>query len=234
MSTVQEAVSKPIAIPCPRPEDESHFVLYGISWEFYEKMLAELGNRASLRITYDQGSLELMTISQLHERYKSLLDRFIFAVAIVLDLTFRRGGSATFKRADMQRGFEPDECYWFHNEPLIRDLVEVDLTRDPPFELAVEVEISTNILDRLPLFAAMGVVEVWRFNGETLRVYRLRADRTYEEVPESQLIPGLPSEEVVGLVHQGLTMSDPAFFRTVQTWARQCLLPGWQASTPSP
>src|SRR5437870_4607355 len=97
MSTIQEALMKPLVFPRPRPEDEPHLVLHHVSWQSYEAILAALGDRPGLRLTYDQGSLELMTISQLHERYKHLLDRIVVVLALELGMNFRSGGSATFK-----------------------------------------------------------------------------------------------------------------------------------------
>jgi hypothetical protein len=176
-----------------------------------------------------------MTVSDLHEWYKKLLDRLVFFLAMELGLRIRSGGSATFKRRDMLRGLEPDECYWFRNAHLFSGRREVDLTRDPPFELAIEVEMSRSAVDRMGIYAALGVGEVWRFDGEVLRVCLLQPDNTYTEAPESRIFPGVPPEDIVRFANLGLEAEDEIrFVESFRAWVRERILPGWQGPTPSP
>jgi len=232
MSAIQQA---PLLPPIkPRPEDEPRVLLHGVSWRTYELFLAELGARPSLRLTYDQGRMELMTISHLHDWYKRIFDRLVFFLAKELKVPIRSGGSATFRRADMLRGLEPDECYWFHTAHRIRGRRDIDLTREPPFELAVEIELSRSGINRMDIHAALGVGEVWRFDGEHLRICLLQSSGAYVEEPESRIFPGVPPVELVRFAHQGLDAEDEvAFTETFCVWVREHILPGWQGSSPS-
>jgi Uma2 family endonuclease len=235
MSSTIQQVARPLPAPPPQSQDEPRFLLHNISWQFYESFLKELAKRPRLRLTYDRGSLELMTISSLHEWYKRILDRLILALAMELRVPIRSGGSATFTRPDLLRGLEPDECYWVHSAHLMKGRREVDLTRDPIFELAIEIELSPADIDRMEVYAALGVAEVWRFSGTALRVCLLQPDHTYADAEESSIFPGVPLEEIVRLVNQGLDAEDDiALMEAYRTWVREHVLPGRQGTTPSP
>ncbi len=215
MSAVQEAATPPAGA------DEPRIVLRDVSWQFYESLLREVGRRPALRLTYDRGCLELMTISQLHDRYKCILDRLIFALALELGMKIRSGGSATFRRADLERGLEPDACYWTAREPLIRHLHTVDLSRDPSFDLAIEVEMSRSALDRVAIYSALGVPEWWRFDGDVLRGFRLGENGAYTSAEESHVFPRLPVDGLVPFVHQGLNLDETELFRAFTAWVQQ-------------
>jgi hypothetical protein len=233
MSTIQQAPPPKRSPPQARPEGEPHFVLQDISWQFYEAFLTELGDRPSLRVTYDRGSMELMTISNLHEWYKRVFDRMILFLALELRVPIRAGGSATFKRADILRGLEPDECYWFRTAHLLRGRREIDLTRDPIFELALEIELSRSDVDRMSIYAALGVAEVWQFDGEALRVSLLQTDGTYLQAAESRFFPAVPLAELVQFVNPALDAEDDnSFLEIFRNWIRDRILPRWQASNP--
>src|SRR5437868_9736920 len=110
------------------------FLLRGVDWETYCKLRDALQGR-HLRLTYDQGTLELMTLSLGHERYGSLLGRMIETLTLELGLPLQSAGSTTLEREDLDRGVEADRCYYLEHEPLVRDKEEVDLTVDPPPDL---------------------------------------------------------------------------------------------------
>ncbi|HEX8201058.1 MAG TPA: Uma2 family endonuclease [Isosphaeraceae bacterium] len=135
---------------------EQRLVLWDVGWKGYLALLDVVGDRR-IRITYDRGNVELMTVSPLHEFSKKNLARLIEILSYELDLDIRSGGSFTFKREDLDRGLEPDECYWFRNEPLVRMKMEFDPLIDPPPDLVVEVEVSRSVLDRMGILAALGV-----------------------------------------------------------------------------
>jgi Uma2 family endonuclease len=128
-----------------------------------------------LRITYDRGALEIMTLSPEHERLKHLLGYFILILVEELGWNMAGFGSMTFKRKRHQRGLEPDECYWIENELAVRGKDRIDLRRDPPPDLVIEIDWTHSSLDRLAIFAILGVPEVWRFDGKdvTFHVRRL-------------------------------------------------------------
>ena len=122
-----------------------------------------------------------MSPSSMHERYNCLFRRMIETLTEELAIPIKGAGSTTFKREDLERGLEPDSCFYLANERRIRGKRELDLTIDPPPDLAIEIDITSSSLDRQGIYAALGVPEIWRFDGESLRVYQLQPDGTYPQ-----------------------------------------------------
>lgn len=100
----------------PLAKDEQRFVISNITWQEYVKVGELFADRPALRITYDRGRLELMTTSPRHEGYKRWLGRFVETIAEELNKPLVPGGSMTFQREDLERGFELDDCFWIANE----------------------------------------------------------------------------------------------------------------------
>jgi Uma2 family endonuclease len=217
MATTTEIRSRPL-------EPESRVVLHGVGWEGYETMLKLVGDRP-VRLTYDRGDLELMVPSLDHERYKSLLGRLIETLTLELDLPCDAAGSTTWRKQLEDRGLEPDECYYLANAERVVGR-KVDLSVDPPPDLAIEIEISRSALDRLGIYAALGVPEVWRFDGEALRVEQLQADGTYQEVAVSPSFPFLPLNEVIRWLRRAETMGQTPWLRQFREWVREELAAG--------
>ena len=183
-----------IANPPPTGQ-QPRILLHGVSWSTYAELRDDPENRG-LRMTYDRGELELMSPSRRHEHYKIILDRLIAAFALEFDIPISSGGSTTHRREDLERGLEPDQCYYIQNEARMRGRMDLDLAVDPPPDLAVEVEVSRGALDRMDLYAALGVPEVWRWDGEHLRI-GLRDDAgRYAAAERSRTLPFLPPAEI--------------------------------------
>src|SRR5438093_4119033 len=119
---------------------EQRFVLYGVSWQEYVRMLRAFSERHGVRLTYDRGTLEFMTLSLEHERWGRFFNLLILALTMELGLPLQGGGSTTFRRRRKERGLEPDECYWSASEPLMRGKTKIDLRHDPPPDVAVEID----------------------------------------------------------------------------------------------
>jgi Uma2 family endonuclease len=204
---------------------EQRLVLYDIDWQTYEKLLAAFGERP-IHLTYDRGMLEIMTLSSRHERIKSWISRSIEAMCLELSIAMAALGSTTYRREDLERGLEPDECYYVQNEPLVRDVDEIDLTRDPPPDLAIEVDISHSSKTRAAIYAAMRVPELWRYNGERLLVFRLRPDGEYELSQQSLCFPFLPLTEFALLLQRPPGVDQTSQVRSFVEWVRSRILPG--------
>lgn len=215
------------AVTAPAPP-EQRFRLSAVSWETYVLFSDGLGPR-HVRVTYDRGEMELMTLSSEHERAKRLLGLFVTVVALEMDIDVTGLGSMTFRREDLERGLEPDECFWVANEPAVRGRRHVDLSADPPPDLVIEVEISRSSLDRLALWGQLGVPEVWRCDGRTLRVCRLKPDRTYEETDRGLAFPFLPAGELVRFLNEGGELSETQAVRSFQKWVREQKARGWKS-----
>src|SRR5947209_4892063 len=174
--------SPPVAAPTPPTE---RVTFHGVSWQAYVTAADALPHPGNVRMTYDRGRLEFMVVSPEHERLKSLLRRLIEALAEEMDLPMAGYGSMTSRSEEQQRALEPDECYYFANLARLRGVQRLDLRIHPPPDLAVEIEVSRSALDRMAIYAALGVPEVWRFDGTTLHFHRLGAGPQYAGVDRS-------------------------------------------------
>lgn len=207
-------------------EPEQRFLLPGVGWAGYEALLAMVGD-GHVRLTCDGKDVELMAPSIEHEEYGNLIGRIIECVTEELRIPCVGVGSTTWRKTLRERGLEADECYYLANAPRVRaKRKNLDLAVDPPPDLAVEVEISRSALDRMAIYAALRVPEVWRFDGETLTIWHLQADGTYATVPVSPGLPMLLPGEVVRWVVEADSMDDHSEWgRRLREWVRAELLP---------
>ncbi len=206
---------------------EQRFLLRGVGWSGYEALLKMVGD-GHVRLTCDGKDVELMSPSGEHEEYGNLIGRMIETVTEELRLPCLGLGSTTWRKVLHERGLEADECYYLTNAPRVRARRKtLDLTVDPPPDLAVEVEISRSALDRLEIYASLGIPEVWRFDGEHLVIHRLQPDGTYALAPASLSLPMLPPAEVVRWVLLAEDMDDHSAWNALfRGWVRAELMPG--------
>jgi Uma2 family endonuclease len=180
---------------------EQRVVLHNISWSTYEQILADIGQRRSSLLTYNQGTLEITMPLEDHEYAVRFIEIFIQILLEELNLKFKNMGSTTLKRPDLQKGAEPDNCYYIQNQPLVARK-KVDLNQDPPPDLIVEVDITYSDINKLDLYASMGVPEFWRYNGEILRIYQLQTDQ-YLEVENSPTFSRSIKEQLYQFLQDG-------------------------------
>lgn len=198
---------------------KDHLLLSRVTWETYELLLDECADRR-LRHTYDRGSLEFMTRSGEHEVYKSLLGLFLVTLAEELNLPLFLGGELTLRRQDLDRGLEPDQCFWIANEGRVRGKLAIDLRQDPPPDLFVEVEVSRSVLDRLAVVAALGVPEVWRFDGAELHVGILQADVHYQWSKQSPTFPQIDLTQLPTFLRRADSSDHVSILRAFRSWVR--------------
>lgn len=200
-------------------EDQQHVVLDGVSWEAYEQLLRDLGDRP-IRVTYDNGKLEIMAPLLNHERWKKYFARLIEAMCEELDLDVELAGSTTFKRKDVAKGLEPDECYYVQHADAIRGKSELDLTVDPPPDLVIEVDITSKSVPKEPIYASLGVAELWRFDGSRLAVLLLR-NRKYRPAPASLAFPFLPMDRFQTFAQRLASERQPKVLREFRAWVKR-------------
>jgi len=193
-------------------------VLHNVAWSTYEAILTDMEDRA-IHLTYDQGDLEIMSPSDEHERIKTLIGRMIERLTDVMDIPIRSAGSTTFRIEMKRRGLEPDESYYVANEPRIRGRDTIDLQVDPPPDLAVEVDISRSSLDRMGIYASIGVPEVWRYETGQIVVHVLRADGSYERQDQSPSFPFLPLSEFSRFLARRNDSDETTWIRQFGRWA---------------
>jgi Uma2 family endonuclease len=146
-------------------------LLQNISWQMYQSLLKDFEQQPRMRLTYDRGLLEIMMPLAPRETYKKLLGRLIETLTEELEIEIRSLGSLTCDREDLARGLEPDQCYYIQNEATVRNCERIDLTQDPLPDLAIEVDITSSSIDQLAIYAALGVPEVCRYDGQLLTMY---------------------------------------------------------------
>jgi len=207
-------------------EPEQRVVIRDVDWDGYETLLRIVGD-GHVRLAYDGSDVELMSSSFPHERFKVLISSLIHTLTLELNVPCNGLGSTTWRKLSAGKGLEADACFYLANCQRIVGKREIDLTIDPPPDLAIDVEISPASLDRMSIYAALGVPEVWRFDGERLTIEQLRADGTYAAVPVSPGLPMLPAAVVVRWIRLEETMSsDTEWARRFRDWVRAELLPG--------
>jgi Uma2 family endonuclease len=194
-------------------------VLYGIRWETYEALLGDLTHRGP-RLTYDEGSLQIMTPLFRHENYAEVLGRLVDIIAEELDIDYRAAGSTTFKRKKRKKGFEADRSYYVQHVAAVEGKMTIDLKTDPPPDLIIEVDITSSSIDNLSVYGGLGVPEVWRYDGEQFQVWRRKRDGTYRRATTSAAFPALPVAKVLALLDEVATMSGLRITRAIRAWVR--------------
>jgi Uma2 family endonuclease len=198
------------------------FLFHDIDWRQYGTILEAI-EQQHLRTTYDRGSLELMTLSSEHERYKNLLRMLIQVLAEECRVRIMNLGSTTCRSESAERGLEADECYYTKNWLLVRGKDRLDLSVDPPPDLAVEIDITHSSLDRMKVYASLRIPEVWRFNGQTLTVYVLGAAGQHEPCEQSPTFPDVSPADLAKLILQVSMEDDATAAGVFRAWIREQL-----------
>lgn len=189
-------------------------VLHNVSWETYERLLAEQADSGA-RLSYDRGALEIMILSLRHERLKHLIATLVEMLALARDIDLEGAGSTTFRRRDLARGFEPDACFYFTHATLIRNRETIDLDVDPAPELAIEIDLSHSSLDKQPIMASLGIVEIWRYDGRKLDILRLEGEG-YRSRGNSAVLPDISAEQLSRWIEAGQTLKRGEWLRGVR------------------
>ncbi len=210
----------PVLPPAPtRVLPEQRVILHNASWETYERLLSEHDEDSGKHFAFDQGTLEIMVLSAEHENYSDILALLVNTVADEMEIDVNSFGSTTFQREDLLRGFEPDACFYIHNEARVRGKKRLDLRVDPPPDLVIEVDITSPSLNKFPIFAALGVPEVWRYDGERVSIFCLRAGG-YTEQAASTMLPKVTGAVLTEFVQSSQQVKRREWLRTVRTWAQ--------------
>src|ERR1043165_4826091 len=165
-----------------RIPERQKFILENVSWREYTRLLRTFdAEHRHLRLTYDRGTLEIMTISYEHETIGDFLGRMVVTLTEELNLPIRGSGSTTFRKRKKEKGLEADNCYWIAHEADVRNITVINLRKDPPPDLALEIDITHSSLDRMRIYAALKVPEVWRWDKDGLIFWRRNEIGKYEQ-----------------------------------------------------
>ena len=199
---------------------EQRTLLENISWSTFETLLKEIGNRRGYRIAYDNGMLEIMSPLYEHENPKIQSDRFIFILAEELGIEIKSAGSMTLKQEQAKKGIEPDNCYYIQSEPAVRGRQELDLETAPPPDLAIEIDITSSSVNKLAIYSALCVPELWIYNGRILKFYEL-VEREYIERDFSIAFSFLSVAKMLYFLEQSKTMGEIALLKSFRSWVRE-------------
>lgn len=221
-------MSTAIKIPAQPKSASGRFVLDDVSWAQYTQFLRAFDERSAIRLTYDRGRLEIMTLSHEHESFADFLGRMATTLTEELNLSIKAGRSTTFRRRDLNRGLEPDNSYWITSEPKVRGKRKIDLRSDPPPDLAIEIDISRSSVGRMSIYGSLGVRELWRFDGRILTFHILQPDGSYGSSDESGIFPGLRPNDLVRFLRRLQHDEENTVIRQFRTWVRSRIAAGWR------
>ncbi|MGD2179565.1 Uma2 family endonuclease [Lusitaniella coriacea] len=170
--------------------------LQDVTWQEFEEILRELGEHRSARVAYNRGLLEIMTPLPGHEADKLFITNFIEILLEELDIDFYPLGSTTFKNELMHQGIEPDNCFYIKHEAAVRGKNCLDLTMDPPPDLALEIEVTSRT--HRSIYQTLGVPELWCFEKGKLQINTLQEEK-YIEVKNSPTSPKFPLVDAIPL-----------------------------------
>ena len=198
---------------------ENRFVLYGIPWGVYER-LRESEENYPIRMTYDEGTLEFMAPSQSHESIKRHLGRMVEALTEELQIPLKSLSSTTWKSCELAKGLEADECYYIRNHSRVRGRKEIDLAVDPPPDLAIEVDIRPGEIDKIAIYSALRVLELWRWHAGSLQVFVLGPEQQYVESESSLNLPMLRVKELEPFLESDLADDESQWIVSFREWVR--------------
>jgi Uma2 family endonuclease len=168
----------------------ARLVVHDFCWQDYDRLLEIIGDRSNLRVSFDSGRLEIVSPSRKHDNYSRMLDFCVAAFCEVRGLDFQMYGSATWRSSAIGKGVEPDACYYVRNVNRVLGQKDIELGTHPPPDIAVEIDVTNSSLAKLSIYAALGVPEVWRYDGQAFTFYVL-TDVTYSETSSSRQLSGL-------------------------------------------
>jgi Uma2 family endonuclease len=190
---------------------ETRMVLENVSWETFVALADE--RRGSVpRMTYSEGVLEMMSPKRKHENIGRLIGRMVEAYSEIKGIEILSVASVTVKRSDLKKAYEADESYYVTSIDQVLAKEELDFEVDPAPDLVVEVELTSSAIEKMELFAAMQVREVWRHDGTSVQFYRWLNGR-YNLIPTSVELPGLDAALVNRFLEQRLEAGETTFIR---------------------
>ncbi len=204
-----------MAIAAQAVDERDQVIRLKLSWSMYRALSEELGDDRHARLTYDGEMLEIMSPGAKHELIANTISDMIAILSLEWSVDLTNFGSTTFQTE--ARGFEADKAYYLDARRRIRDIEKVDLRTDPPPDLVIEVDITSDSRDRIKTYAALGVPEVWRYKCDTFAVLTLM-NGTYEQGTVSRVAGGLPAVELARRIEPGYQTKDQTTLEIRAEW----------------
>lgn len=190
-----------------------------ITWNEYEQLLEELIERPGVRVSYDQGRVEIMSPTYEHEMYKGFCTSMARILSEELSVLVETAGATTYKSKQLMKGSEPDESFYVQNARAIIGKRQIDLSVDPPPDVVVEIDITSESLGKFPIYAAFGVPEIWRYDGEHAQIYHL-VNQSYVETARSLAFTCLTAQALTDFIEQSKTEGQSAALAAFRQWVR--------------
>ncbi|NJR39345.1 MAG: Uma2 family endonuclease [Leptolyngbyaceae cyanobacterium CSU_1_4] len=198
-----------------------HRVIFkDVSWQEFEAILEELGDRRASRLAYSKGTLEIRMPLPKHEKAKAIIGDLVKILLEETETDCENFASSTFKRKDMAQGVEPDDCFYIQNHVQMIGKDRIDLSIDPPPDLAIEVDVTSKT--QLDAYQALGVPELWRYEEGRLRIDVL-VKGEYRESEISPTFPNFPVSVVVQFMERSLSDGRSPTLRAFRKWVREHL-----------
>jgi Uma2 family endonuclease len=195
-----------------------------VSWEVYERLLADLSSSAVVRIFYDQGRMEIMSPTASHEKPVKIIFTLVGVLRDVLDIDIESLGSTTLRLQMKGKGAEPDDSYYVQHAAQLIGKTDLDLTKDPPPDIVVESDLTSSSLDRFAIYAALGVPEIWRVANWYVGIWLLK-DGAYQEAANSLAFPFLPAQKLNEFLVTGLNEGERKAAQAIRDWMKEKHLP---------
>ena len=193
--------------------------LQDVSWDDYEHLLTQMDDWPGHRLSYDCGRLDVMSPKREHEFYKKFIGRMVEAIGDEYGLKIEPSGSTTLKIKSLSRGVEPDESFYVQNAARVIGLRELNLDTDPPPDLVVEIDMTNESLDKFAIYAALGVPEIWRYDGQRTHFYKLVGEG-YEVMRNSLAFPNIFTQDLTQYLEQSKTEGQTAALSTFRRMLR--------------
>jgi Uma2 family endonuclease len=204
------------------PPRGSSLLLSNVDWQTYTRLLRIFAERPGIRLTCDRGELEILSPLLEHDWDTDFLGAMVRVLTDELGLPVIGGGSVTIRLRRRQRGLEPDRCYWIANAPRMAGRRRLDLRTDPPPDLAIETDVTRSSLNRMSIYATLGVPEVWRVEGDVLAFYVLDANRAYVGSAVSRSFPLVMPADLLPFLQQSRQGPDQnVLIRQFRAWTQQ-------------
>jgi Uma2 family endonuclease len=183
--------------------------LQNVDWDEYEHLLTQMDDYPGHRLSYDCGRLTVMSPSTEHEEYKDSIYSLIRVMSLELGVTLETRGAATFKSKLLKKGLEPNACFYVQNAARVIGKRRIMLDVDPPPDVVVEVDTTNESLPKFPIYVALGVPEIWRYDGQRTHFYKL-AGEGYEVIQNSLAFPNFTTEDLTQYMEQSKTEGQTA------------------------
>ncbi|MEK7724970.1 MAG: Uma2 family endonuclease [Acidobacteriota bacterium] len=201
-------------------QEQVSLILSDITWETYDQFVQETMDKIVNPLFYfEKETLFIMPLLPKHERINYYLESLVNILTEEFKVDCIGLGSTTYQRADIEKGFEPDSCFYFKYEKQMRNKNKLDMSIDPAPELIIEVDITSLSTGRQNIFAAFGVPEIWRYDGDKMQILQLNKNK-YVEINNSLALPKITVEKLSEFISKSETLSRLDWINEVRTWAR--------------